>query len=740
MKPFILQILIHTLLVSTFYYGVISSGFAQLAFSRKDAVPVVVSGKQLRNPWAGGINSAQVSQIDLNQDGLKDLFIFDRDGNTIKPFVNKGNSDSADYEFAPQYINSFPSLMRNIALLADYNCDGKEDIFTWVPGGLKVYRNISTTQTGLNFTLVSQMLYSEYTPNMVNLYVSSTDIPAITDIDGDGDLDILSFGVVGTSVEYHKNLSKENYGHCDSLVFKMVDGCWGKFFENASNNSVNFPVSCRKSLPDTMQVESGAKHSGSTIFALDMNGDGDKEVALGDVSFNNMVLLTNGGTTSSASIVAQDTAFPSNTLPVNLAFPAGFFVDVNNDGLKDLVACTNISNASDNVSSVWWYKNTASNNAPVFVHKKKDLLQDDMIDIGAGANPVFFDYNADGLKDLVIGNYGYYDNNGNYIGKLALYKNKGTVGSPSFELVSNDYLGLSSLLLTGLYPTFGDMDADGDKDLLLGDSQGRVHLFENTAGPGNTASFVLKNTIYKQIDVGFFATPHIADVNRDGKPDLLIGEQAGNINYFQNTGTTVSPDFSSTPTNSLFGGIDVMIPCCAGYSAPFLIEKETTLEYVLYVGSESGIIYYYTGIDNNLGGNFTLSDSIKTNAFRVSVCLADINGNGTNELVYGEYAGGAVILSKDASLPIADYRLPIAGLRIFPQPAKDHIIISGEGITNTPLEIIITNLAGQQMNRKKVKSVGDTIHLDIAFLPPGCYLFNIRSETTYWLSKIIIMP
>lgn len=82
-------------------------------------------------------------------------------------------------------------------------------------------------------------MYSNYqpdspTPSMVNLYVSSIDIPAIEDVDGDGDLDIITFSILGSQVEYHKNLSMERYGDCDSLDYELRNKCWGFFTEGAS--------------------------------------------------------------------------------------------------------------------------------------------------------------------------------------------------------------------------------------------------------------------------------------------------------------------------------------------------------------------------------------------------------------------------------------------------------------------------------------------------------------------------
>ena len=96
------------------------------------------------------------------------------------------------------------------------------DIFAYTSGakigsGIAVYKNTSTTS--LSFSLATNIIESSFPLGFTNLFVSSVDIPAIDDIDNDGDLDILTFGLISPTVEYHKNLSLEKYGTCDSLDF-----------------------------------------------------------------------------------------------------------------------------------------------------------------------------------------------------------------------------------------------------------------------------------------------------------------------------------------------------------------------------------------------------------------------------------------------------------------------------------------------------------------------------------------
>ena len=116
-------------------------------FVRKDTIVVKNNTDTLNLAWAGGNNYAQFSNIDLNFDGAQDLFLFDRTGNKVLTYLHVNQVNSAVYKYAPEYENKFPSGMMNWCLLKDYNCDGKQDIFTYTPGGIKVYTNTSTQQT-----------------------------------------------------------------------------------------------------------------------------------------------------------------------------------------------------------------------------------------------------------------------------------------------------------------------------------------------------------------------------------------------------------------------------------------------------------------------------------------------------------------------------------------------------------------------------------------------------------------
>ena len=709
---------------------------AQLQLVRYDSIPVSRNGDTLGLAWAGGFNSPQFSSIDLNGDGVKDLFAFERDFYGMpKTFVNNGTAGKVDYTYAPFYQHGFPQ-MRNWALLADYNCDGKADIFTNVPFGVAVYRNDYSSEKGLKFIQVSALLQSSTENGLEPLYVSPPDIPSIVDIDNDGDLDILTFDIIGKYVEFHKNLSDELNGDCTTLEYELNSKCWGYFSENETNNGITLYDTCGQS-GVTMQL--GERHAGSALLALNMNGDAQQDLLVGDIAHNNLVGLINGGTVQEASMLAIDSTFPAYDIPTALTvFPAAFHVDVNNDNIRDLLVSPNNPNTSENFNNIWYYENKAHDDSANFVLQTTSFMQNEMIDVGAGARPVFFDCNADGLLDIVIGNYGYFVESGVYASKLALYENTGSLYSPAFRFVTDDYSNLSALNQKGIYPVFGDLDGDGIQEMITGNEGGQLNLYINQAPKDQAAEFILAALNYKDIDVGETSMPQIIDVNRDGLLDLLVGERSGTINYFENIGSQDQADFTSQPTNDMFGGIDVMLECCAGYSSPFLME-DSVGNYMLYIGSEKGYLYLYNDIEGNLDGDFQLIDSLNLYGLQVTISGADINNSGDVELIYGEYAGGISMLKsgKPEFLGTNKIKGEPFKVHVYPNPVNNvlHIQIQTANADKS-YKVELIDLYGKIVDTRYFEK-GNHFTIPVNSLQHGIYLVRISSENYILTRKII---
>lgn len=684
--------------------------------------PVLINGDTLKLAWAGGLNNPVISNIDLNFDGQQDILIYEKAGKILMPFLQIGNTGNPQWQYAPIYASAFPQENATWMLLQDFNCDNKPDLFYGnSTGRIKCYQNTSGIIGPLQFTLYANSIKTKY-PFFTDLSYTITDLPALIDIDEDGDMDILTFAGISTTVEWHRNYAKENYNRCDTFDFTMETDCWGYFAENQFNNNVTLNISCKGNTGGQKTL-----HSGSTLLALDLDANGSKELMIGDISYNTLVQLTNGGTPQNAQMSAKDTTFPSYNIPVDMqVFPAAYYADVTADGNRDLIVSPFPENASWNVGNILFYENTNTDAQPIFNFKTDSLFNQEMIDLGSDANVAVFDENGDGLMDVLIGNYVSKAKGRADRSELTLFRNVGTATNPVFTLIDRNYLSISTLLgntVLGLFPTTGDLDNDGDIDLLIGDMDGKIHIFQNSAGVGNPASFSLFAQNYNGIDVGAFASPQLVDLDEDGKLDLICGKENGTISFFKNTGGPQGFSFASVADDPFWGQVDVLIPCCTGYATPHVFKIPGDTLWQLWVGSEQGYIYQYSGINTQSGSSFTLIDSILPGVEkrgRIRVFLQDINQDGKPELFTGNNPGGVLLYSMNPASS-NNAIAPNQTFSIYPNPTKD--ILNWQSRINViPQEIHLLDLNGKIL--KKIYPQNGQGEIQVNELPIGNYFLK----------------
>jgi hypothetical protein len=679
---------------------------------------------KLINAWAGGMNNVQFGEIDMNFDGQTDLLIFDKHGNRLLPFIFMPAAQPY-YQYSPSYARFFPPV-NSLFQLKDYNGDGKSDLFTYTTGGIMVYRNIS--ESSLRFEkAVKQFIKSLQGDIYTNLLITNVDYPVIHDLDEDGDLDILTFWGLGSFMELHQSMSVETYGVPDSLLYHKVDVCWGNFAEGAESNSI---------VLDTCQARPNDRHTGSTMLALDLNNDEILDLTLGDVDYGNIKALINGGDNINALMTEVIDSFPA-AQPVNIiSFPSMQVIDAYNDGIPNLVASPfdpGLHKSAGN-NSVWLYNISETDS---FSKTTESFLQNQMIDVGLGSYPILAKVTDDDLYDLIIGNYGNlvrynYNENGqlicDYTSGLTLYENTGTNANPRFTFVTDNFAGLTELADVSIHPAFADMNNDGLSDIVAGTGDGRLLvIYSARYGSDGIPQYGSPREIYSDTDKKFL-TPTIADLNNDGLPDCLAGNQTGRITYLRNTGTPEEPVFQDV--SDFYGSIDVTDynTSYTGYSVPSLFtDNQGNLNMV--VGSESGKIFFYTNITDDhtkvlqpQEDAFTwLSEGIRTSA-----SLSDLNNDGYYDMVTGNFAGGVTLYKgkTPSALVIEENVNDIYQLTIYPNPAADYAeVIMPE---NAAWKISIYNYQGQKV--RELSTTGIKTLLRFEGMRSGLYVIVASRE------------
>jgi len=575
-----------TLFTLHFFLITIAFGQQNFAFKLSDSLAVSSNGQNLSNAWSGGLNYVIINKADLNFDGTEELVVFDRSARTIDVFEARGSGANLQWSFSPALSESLrlPSQMDvNWMLMRDFNCDNKKDIFYGKNSSIFVLVNQSANQE-LKFTPFNngQELLTQYNSGTSRVYSVEVNLPAISDVDYDGDIDIISWDAGAQRLTLHENQSS-----C-GLSFTSFNSCYGDIQETGNTKDVILDA-CGLGKKDAIE---GSLHVGGSALSLDLNNDSLADLLLGNISFNNITALYNAGSRDTANFNTQDTAFPNSKPADQFEFVSAFYEDVTGDGVPDLItSSTDDTRLSvfDNTDNIWLYENTGTASAPIFAFRQNDFLQSTMIDHGSLSVPRFVDLNGDSLQDLVVAEGKHFDKPSYFSAQFKYYENTGNAAQASFNLLDTNLANITTHNLgTNIVPAFGDLDGDGDQDMLIGIVAGTLQYFDNR-GSALSPDFQPKTFIFQNIDVGSYASPYLFDYDGDGDLDLFVGNRRGKVAYYENSSAS-SPNF--TLVNANFGAIDVSDVSQTGYASP-VIWSDSTGAPQLMVGSEArGVLTY----------------------------------------------------------------------------------------------------------------------------------------------------
>ncbi|PXW89911.1 hemolysin type calcium-binding protein [Nitrosomonas sp. Nm84] len=448
------------------------------------------------------------------------------------------------------YVATNPFGLNGVGLraapdLVDIDGDGDLDAFVGnLNGDTSFFKNTGTTSNPIFVAAVT---------NPFGLNNMGGDNPTFVDIDGDSDLDALVGRGDGVTLFY------KNTGTAASPAFAAA------IISPFGLSGVGF---------------------GADPTFVDIDGDGDLDAFVGDY-YGNTQFFKNTGTVNNPIFAA------AVTNPFGLSDAGGYasptFADIDGDGDLDVFVGNGHYTGS---SGTWFFRNVGTINNPTFYRDNNnpfglsnvggsytnptfaDIDDDSDLDVFVGNNSgstlffqntgigtnshfswddafglnnaveytdfTFVDIDGDGDLDAFAGNsYYYYDAGGDTL----FFENTGTINNPVFAAASTNPFGLDNV---GSFssPTFVDIDGDGDMDAFVGDEAGNMHFFENTGITSNPMFAAAVTNPFGLSDAGNFASPTFADIDADGDQDAFVNNM-----FFQNTGTASSPVFAAPQAN-----------------------------------------------------------------------------------------------------------------------------------------------------------------------------------------------
>ncbi len=233
--------------------------------------------------------------------------------------------------------------------------------------------------------------------------------------------------------------------------------------------------------------------------------------------------------------------------------------------------------------------------------------------------PCFTDLDDNGLLDLLLG-----ENEGGIH-----HLEQDSPGSIRFVSRSINFSGIDAG--NRATPTFIDLDNDALLDLIIGKKDGTISHFEQDSAGSIIFSLLSEN--FNEIDIGTYATPRFVDLDNDNLLDLIIGEEEGNLNHYEQN-SIGSMDFSIVTDN--FNGIDV-----GAISTPCFTDLDDDELLDMIIGVNVGHLQHYEQVSSGSAQFSLISENFNGIDVGAQACpiFTDLDNDGLMDLMIGDMSG-----------------------------------------------------------------------------------------------------
>jgi hypothetical protein len=315
----------------------------------------------------------------------------------------------------------------------------------------------------------------------------------------------------------------------------------------------------------------------------------------------------------------------------------------------------------------------------------------------------------------------------------------------------------------GIFPRVVDVDCDGRKDLLVGLADGTVKLYlnvnteEDPRFDGGTFLQVGPPGSKVNINVGARATPVLVDWNNDAKRDLVLGALDGKLHVYINEGTDCSPDFRAV-SFAQENGAPLIVP--TSRSSPHIMDLDGDGKKDILTGNTEGQLLFYSNVGSDAaptfsGYVFVEADSVPidlSGSARSRPFVCDWTNDGPLDVLIGAgdglvhlYQGVEIISVFSDSVPSpSDATLH---LYAYPNPFNPRVTISFVLGETRSVHLYVCDLGGRRVAQLVDGTLAEGIHRFIwkgiddkgREVSSGIYFLRLDVAAASSISKMVLL-